>query len=389
MKQLPTSISISEAQYESKLLLKRVETPQEDSKEEELSEKEEILWAKATETEKTLHSELAWYKRLPKEVTRKKTVRNLTKVLLRTIKILNARAAAFEILSGLLKFKKVTRSEEVADMNKIVKEATILRTALIGFRSEMRFFGSDFIYDGLELFSAFENIHDLLPGKTSELKPGKILHKIQGELFSTADILRESCQTVQVGLVTLDSLREEEKGASSLFEDFEYYESPQRPRAESTLIGGVPAATTRRLPRTESMIDTVHLSIEHGIAFDLRCSFDQAAAMTLMKQRRFEGNSKLSQKNPMLLYEQESCSTELDMIVNSPIESRRSIPGLAIIEQGNDSDKRATIRVLDERHFIDLDCQVEDEDLAMMTLEPSDLQPIKVSMAMADAENDF
>ena len=92
MKQLPTSISISEAQYESKLLLKRVETPQEDSKEEELSEKEEILWAKATETEKTLHSELAWYKRLPKEVTRKKTVRNLTKVLLRTIKILNARA---------------------------------------------------------------------------------------------------------------------------------------------------------------------------------------------------------------------------------------------------------------------------------------------------------
>lgn len=108
----------------------------------------------------------------------------------------------------------------------IVKLATMLRTALVGFRSEMKFFGSDFTYDGLNLFEAFENIHDLLSSKAgTELKPGKILHKIQGELFSMADILRESYQTVKVGLVTLDSLKEEEKGALSLFDDFDCFDS--------------------------------------------------------------------------------------------------------------------------------------------------------------------
>lgn len=114
-----------------------------------------------------MRSELAWYKRLPKDVSQVRSQRNLAKVLIRICKLHLARACASSILSGYLKFKGVTR-DPLADMADVIRQAASLRSLLRGFRDEMKFFGSEFVYDGLDLFEAFDNIHELLSQKAEQ-----------------------------------------------------------------------------------------------------------------------------------------------------------------------------------------------------------------------------
>ena len=71
----------------------------EESKEEAC---DQSIWNKAVQTERCLHSQLAWYKRLPRDITRHKSVLHLCKLLLRINKLYHALNQATEILTGLI-----------------------------------------------------------------------------------------------------------------------------------------------------------------------------------------------------------------------------------------------------------------------------------------------
>ena len=76
------------------------------------SNDEEEVWAKAIETEKLLRGELALHKRLPRDVWKEpRTLRNLIKLLLRVKKLYSARSSAVRILRALIAFKNATRGQ--------------------------------------------------------------------------------------------------------------------------------------------------------------------------------------------------------------------------------------------------------------------------------------
>ena len=65
----------------------------------------EELWAKAFNTVHFLHNELAWCRHLPKEVYNHINRDNLIKLLLRCVKLYEARTDAEKILSLILESK--------------------------------------------------------------------------------------------------------------------------------------------------------------------------------------------------------------------------------------------------------------------------------------------
>ena len=76
------------------------------------SNDEAEVWAKAIETEKLLRGELALHKRLPRDVWKEpRTLRNLIKLLLRVKKLYSARSSAVRILRALIAFKNATRGQ--------------------------------------------------------------------------------------------------------------------------------------------------------------------------------------------------------------------------------------------------------------------------------------
>ena len=68
-------------------------------------------------TEKSLRAELAWFKKLPSDVTKHRTLRNLVKLLLRVKKLFTAKSSAAKILRALMNLKKTLRGViEVQDV---------------------------------------------------------------------------------------------------------------------------------------------------------------------------------------------------------------------------------------------------------------------------------
>ena len=69
------------------------------------------VWSKAVKTEAILREELALHRRLPKDVWKTRSLRNLIKVLLRLKKLFGARSSAIKILRSLMRLKAATRCQ--------------------------------------------------------------------------------------------------------------------------------------------------------------------------------------------------------------------------------------------------------------------------------------
>ena len=85
----------------------------------------------------------------------------------------------------------------------------------------------------------------------------EIIRLLKAELTFTSDIMRDSCETVKVRNVILDSMKEEEKDRSPLdVIDYADYRRNSPLRAQSTLL------STHYLQHkhSDSNLDTVHLS---------------------------------------------------------------------------------------------------------------------------------
>ena len=80
-----------------------------DPDEEEDDESE--VWAKALKTELMLREELAMHKRLPKDIWKTRSLRNLIKLLLRVKKLFSARSSAINILRSLIAVKNSSRGQ--------------------------------------------------------------------------------------------------------------------------------------------------------------------------------------------------------------------------------------------------------------------------------------
>ena len=126
-----------------------------DPDEEEDDESE--VWAKALKTELMLREELAMHKRLPKDIWQNRSLRNLIKLLLRVKKLFGARSSAISILRSLLAFKNASRGV-VENTQGLFKQAISMRTSLLEFRSDYKIFGSEFMYEDIDLYLAFDAI---------------------------------------------------------------------------------------------------------------------------------------------------------------------------------------------------------------------------------------
>ena len=110
-------------------------------------------------TEQMLRQELAWYKKMPKEVHNNQNIKNLIKLLIRINKLFAARGNAIKILTDLLTLKNDLRKEEnqLGDQD-VVKQAVSIRSQLLEFREDHKIFGSTFLYEDTDLYDAFEAI---------------------------------------------------------------------------------------------------------------------------------------------------------------------------------------------------------------------------------------
>ena len=126
-----------------------------DPDEEEDDESE--TWAKALKTELMLREELAMHKRLPKDIWKIRSLRNLIKLLLRVKKLFGARSSAINILRSLMAFKNASRGQ-VENTQGLFKQAIFMRTSLLEFRSDYKIFGTEFMYEDIDLYLAFDAI---------------------------------------------------------------------------------------------------------------------------------------------------------------------------------------------------------------------------------------
>lgn len=216
------------------------------------------LWAKALHTERQLRAELAWFKRLPLEVTKKRTFRNLVKLLLRVKKLFAAKSSAAKILRALQTLKSTLRGEYRAE--DIYSQAQHLRSMLITFRSDQKIFGSEFMFEDIDLYSAFEKIRRVIMKGNEDHTEN--IRLIKNALMFFSDILRESCDTMLVQEIPIQSLVEEEE-KEPLFEDLALLAGNKTIRAYTEL------RESHGLNDAESAYDTVQLSIEHVINFDI------------------------------------------------------------------------------------------------------------------------
>ena len=154
-------LSANEVEYLSKVFCQQLSMKAlnsvEDGDEEENDDSEAEVWTKALATESLLKDEVALHRRLPKEVWKTHSLRNLIKVLLRIKKLYGARTSALRILKTLTAFKNATRGE-VANLEELFKQAIALRSSLLEFRQEYKIFGAEFLFEDIDLCAAFEAI---------------------------------------------------------------------------------------------------------------------------------------------------------------------------------------------------------------------------------------
>jgi len=67
---------------------------------------------------------------------------------------------------------------------------------LLTFRSEQKLFGSEFMFEDIDLYSAFEKIRRVIMKNSTDYNES--IRLIKNALMFFSDILRESCDTMLV-----------------------------------------------------------------------------------------------------------------------------------------------------------------------------------------------
>ena len=128
-----------------------------------------------------------------------------------------------------------------------------MRLLLTEFKNEQKIFGDEFIYEQVDLIEAFNSVNRYISDHGND--HNEALRKIQRELFFEIDFMRESTQTTVMALnppaLTVEQ-DEEDNQLRSL-------------RMKST-VAAISSPFDSAPARVDSVLDTVHLSIDHGIA---------------------------------------------------------------------------------------------------------------------------
>ena len=113
--------------------------------------------------------------------------------------------------------------------------------------------------------------------------PKEALRKIKQEMVFPADMLRESYQTIEVRNILNDSLNEEEKSDDmSIFDEINILDCEKTVRVRSELTGSEYMYNMASVASGVELDQTVQLSIEHCINFDLR---DNNAIINQLSER--------------------------------------------------------------------------------------------------------
>ena len=113
--------------------------------------------------------------------------------------------------------------------------------------------------------------------------PKEALRKIKQEMVFPADMLRESYQTIEVRNILNDSLNEEEKSDDmSIFDEINILDCEKTIRVRSDLTGSEYMYNMASVASGVELDQTVQLSIEHCINFDLR---DNNAILNQLSER--------------------------------------------------------------------------------------------------------
>ena len=113
--------------------------------------------------------------------------------------------------------------------------------------------------------------------------PKEALRKIKQEMVFPADMLRESYQTIEVRNILNDSLNEEEKSDDmSIFDEINILDCEKTIRARSELTGSEYTFNMASVASGLELDQTMQLSIEHCINFDLR---DNNAILNQLSER--------------------------------------------------------------------------------------------------------
>lgn len=271
MEQDRSVISANETEYLSKLFCQQLSmrTVADDGAEDE-EEEEGETWKKAVKTEGILREEVALHRRLPKEVWKSKTLRNLIKVLLRLKKLYQARGSAIKVLRSLMRLKESTR-RHTDSYQDVFKQTISIRTSLLEFRQDFKIFGAEFIFEDINLYEAFDAMQRAI--KTyGEKNPKEAFRKIKQELVFPADMLRDSYETLEVRNILNDSLNDEEEKSTdrSLFDEINVIDCNRTIKAKSQITGSEFRLNLAEVPSAHELDQTVRLSVEHCINFDLR-----------------------------------------------------------------------------------------------------------------------
>ena len=232
----PSIYTSVEVEYRSKFFCQQLATNAQNEVEEgkfESDEPDPEVWAIVLNTENMLRLDLAIHKRLPKEVRTKRTLKNLIKLLLRLKKLYCARTSAVKILRAMVIFKTITRCEEDY-LPELFKQAINLRSALLQFRTDFKIFGSEFLYEEIDLYQAFEAIQKGITTQGSK-NPKEAHRRIKQNMIFPSDMLRESYETLEVRNLLNDSLNNEEYSDMSLFDEIDIVDCDRTVRARSDL----------------------------------------------------------------------------------------------------------------------------------------------------------
>jgi len=380
-------LSSCEVEYQLQLLIKTMARP-EFCEPDLVGSAWQDLWWKAFATEKRLREGLAWYKRLPPDVTKKITLRNLAKVLSRLAKLFNAHSSAVRILSAFLKLKQtLSRVHAAAD---VFRQAKQLRSMLKTFRSENSFFGGEFMFEDIDLYRAFEKIHFVIKRKKED--PRECMRLIGNAVMLQSEAMRESCETMLLREFPVDSLTEDEKSELefSVFDD----EELRRIRIKSHLD------KHRSKKGSDSCQDTERLSTEQ--CGPILCKLDVQKAtggasstvnLTSHDEHRVKTLNRVWSAGEQVCFvasnsDEDSCSTELDHVFVSPFAKGFVITTPVQLKE----ELRAKLKMpnleLVAAESRKLDSDFEDEDLQTATLRLTE-DSARVVVAVEDYAQDF
>ena len=332
----------------------------------------------------------------------------------------------------------------------MIKQANSLCLALNRFKQEFKLFGSEFLYEETDLFTAFDKIGKVI--RQHSLNEADCKRMIKAQLIFTSDILRESCETVQVNKLFPETVHEEEEQkTSSLFDDIEIVDCDRTILAVSELgdgdsqKGAVMFGGKRHIGSVADFESEgnplMYVSIEHSIAFNIKDSIETiqpemglrdliasdrddikfadnriikiGAAPTESRNKAAAVNKTNESKllNPMQSLDdldlESIISTEMDQCVESPFDGQKAAASTIQLRFENSEStcqedkaesqsqllkRRGTLvvsKLLLPSHFLELENQTEDEVLSQLTTNRINDDSPQVLMAQDDAADDF